>query len=62
VEVSHLVGTTIGDAECAALAESLSGLEPADDIEVSGTYRRRVAVTLAIRALRDANEKARATT
>ena len=62
VDVSHLVGTTIGDAECAALAESLSGLEPADDIEVSGTYRRRVAVTLAIRALRDANEKARATT
>ena len=62
VDVSHLVGTTIGDAEYAALAESLSGLEPADDIEVSGTYRRRVAVTLALRALRDANEKAGATT
>jgi CO/xanthine dehydrogenase FAD-binding subunit len=62
VDVSHLVGTTIGEAECAVVAESLSGLEPADDIEVSGTYRRRVAVTLALRALRDANEKARATT
>jgi len=62
VDVSHLVGTTIGEAECAVVAESLSGLEPADDIEVSGTYRRRVAVTLALRALRDANERARATT
>ena len=62
VDVSHLVGTTIGDAGYAAVAESLSGLEPADDIEVSGTYRRRVAATLALRALRDANEKARATT
>jgi carbon-monoxide dehydrogenase medium subunit len=61
VDVSHLVGTTIGDAEYAAVAESLSGLEPFDDIEVSATYRRRVAVTLAIRALRDANEKAGAT-
>ncbi len=62
VDVSHVVGTTIGEAECAAVAESLSGLDPAGDVEVSGTYRRRVAVTLAIRALRDANEKARATT
>jgi aerobic carbon-monoxide dehydrogenase medium subunit len=62
VDVSHLVGTTIGDAELAAVAESLSGLEPPDDIEASGTYRRRVAVTLALRALRDAHEKARATT
>ena len=35
------------------------GARPADDIEVSGTYRRRVAATLALRALRDANEKAR---
>jgi CO/xanthine dehydrogenase FAD-binding subunit len=62
VDVSHLVGTTIGDAEYAAVAETLSGLEPADDIEVSGTYRRRVAATLALRALREANERARATT
>ena len=61
VDVSHLIGTTIGDVEYAAVAESLSALDPADDVEVSGTYRRRVAVTLAIRALRDANEKARAT-
>jgi carbon-monoxide dehydrogenase medium subunit len=62
VDVSHLVGTTVGEAECAAVADSLSGLEPADDIEVGGTYRRRVAVTLALRALRDANERAGATT
>ncbi len=61
VDVSHLVGTTLGEPDVAAVAESLSGLEPADDIEVSGTYRRRVAVTLALRALGDAHEKARAT-
>jgi CO/xanthine dehydrogenase FAD-binding subunit len=60
VGVSHLVGTTLGDSECAAVAESLSELEPAGDIEVSGTYRRQVAVTLAVRALRDAHEQARA--
>jgi CO/xanthine dehydrogenase FAD-binding subunit len=62
VDVSHLVGTTIGDEEYAAVGESLSGLNPAADIEVSGTYRRRVAVTLALRALRDAHEQASATT
>ena len=62
VDVAHLVGTTIGDDGYAAVAESLSRLEPADDIEVSGTYRRRVAATLALRALRDANEQARAKT
>jgi CO/xanthine dehydrogenase FAD-binding subunit len=58
VDVSHLVGTKIGDGELAAVAESLSGLEPTDDIEAGATYRRRVAVTLALRALRDANETA----
>lgn len=61
VDVSHLVGTTVGEAERGAIAELLSGLEPADDIEVSGAYRRRVAATLAVRALVDAHEKASAT-
>ena len=61
VDVSHLVGTPIGDGERAAVAESLAALEPEDDIEVSGAYRKRVAVTLALRALHDAHEKASAT-
>ncbi len=61
VDVSHLVGTSIGESERAAVAESLAGIEPEDDIEVSGAYRKRVAVTLALRALHDAHEKASAT-
>jgi CO/xanthine dehydrogenase FAD-binding subunit len=61
VDVSHLVGTTIGESERAAVAESLAGIEPEDDIEVSGAYRKRVAVTLALRALHDAYGKASAT-
>jgi len=61
VDVSHLVGTSIGETERAAVAESLAGIEPEDDIEVSGAYRKRVAVTLALRALHDAHEKASAT-
>ncbi|WP_411278257.1 FAD binding domain-containing protein [Gaiella sp.] len=58
VDVSHLVGTSIGESERAAVVESLAGIEPEDDIEVSGAYRKRVAVTLALRALHDAREKA----
>ena len=60
-DVSHLVGTSIGESERATVAESLAGIEPEDDIEVSGAYRKRVAVTLALRALHDAHEKASAT-
>ncbi len=41
------------------VAESLSRARAADDIEVSGTYRRRVAATLALRALRDAQRAKR---
>ena len=61
VDVTHLLGTTIGDGVRAAVAEALDALEPEDDIEVSGAYRKRVAVTLALRALHDAHEKASAT-
>lgn len=59
VDVSHLVGTTGDVAALAALADLLARLEPLDDIEVSGTYRSRVAVTLAKRALGDAFSGAR---
>ena len=58
VDVSHLVGTAI-DVAIDAVADLLAGLDPPDDIEVSGTYRRRVAVTLARRALSDAFDGAR---
>lgn len=61
VDVSHLVGTSIGESERSAVAEVLAGIEPEDDIEVSAAYRKRVAVTLALRALKDAHEKASAT-
>ncbi len=62
VDVSHLVGAPFdGAAARAALVDALAGLDPAGDIEASGTYRRRVAVTLALRALQDANAKAGAT-
>ena len=43
-----------------ALDELLAGIDPADDIEVSAAYRRRVAPVLARRALREAAERARA--
>lgn len=43
----------------AALDELLAGLEPEDDVEVSASYRRRVAPVLARRALRDAAERAK---
>ena len=42
-----------------ALEDLLAGIEPADDVEVSAGYRRRVAPVLARRALRDAVEDAR---
>jgi carbon-monoxide dehydrogenase medium subunit len=42
-----------------ALEDLLAGIEPADDVEVSAAYRRRVAPVLARRALRDAAADAR---
>jgi carbon-monoxide dehydrogenase medium subunit len=42
-----------------AVHELLSSLEPADDVEVSAAYRRRVAPVLARRALREAAGRAR---
>jgi carbon-monoxide dehydrogenase medium subunit len=42
-----------------ALDGLLASIEPADDIEVSAVYRRRVAHVLARRALREATERAR---
>lgn len=59
VDVVQLVGTPVRDGELEGIADLLAGLEPEDDIEVSGRYRKRVAVSLARRALRDATANAR---
>ena len=61
VDVSGLIGaapspTAIADAVRAALAD----IDIGSDLHVSASYRRRVAVTLAIRALGDAMAEARA--
>ncbi len=59
VDVSHLIGTTGDAAALATVIDALADLEPQSDIEVSGVYRSRVAVTLAQRALADAFDEAR---
>jgi carbon-monoxide dehydrogenase medium subunit len=59
VDVSHLVGTSVGDGELDGIADLLADLGPRDDVEVSGRYRKRVAASLARRALRDAADHAR---
>ena len=59
VDVSHLVGSDVGDPELDALTDLLADLEPPADIQAGSVYRRRVAVTLARRALADARDGAR---
>jgi carbon-monoxide dehydrogenase medium subunit len=58
VDVSRLVGAPLDGAVLDAVADLLTDIEPLDDIEVSGAYRRRVATTLARRALSDAFDDA----
>jgi carbon-monoxide dehydrogenase medium subunit len=43
-----------------ALEDLLSGIDPPDDVEASAAYRRRVALVIARRALREATARARA--
>jgi carbon-monoxide dehydrogenase medium subunit len=51
-EIPHRVhGNLLEDG---ALDEALAGIDPPDDIEATGAYRRRVAPVLARRALADA--------
>jgi carbon-monoxide dehydrogenase medium subunit len=52
-------GSRLDEATLDAVVASLGTLDPPDDIEVSGAYRRRVGATLARRALRDAATRAR---
>jgi CO/xanthine dehydrogenase FAD-binding subunit len=57
-DVSQLVGTQVGDVELESLAGSLADIDPPTDIEASSEHRRRLALTLARRAVRDAAENA----
>jgi CO/xanthine dehydrogenase FAD-binding subunit len=43
-----------------AVSAALAGIEPLSDLHASGAYRRRVAVSLAVRAILDADKDARA--
>jgi aerobic carbon-monoxide dehydrogenase medium subunit len=58
-ETPYLVDASAALQDEAALDGVLDGIRPEDDIEVSATYRRRVAPVLARRALRDAADRAR---
>jgi carbon-monoxide dehydrogenase medium subunit len=51
-------GTSLDEDTLARVTALLDQLDPPDDIEVSGTYRRRVAGVLARRALLDAAARA----
>ena len=51
-------GSSFDEATLAAVTAAIDRLDPPDDIEVSGTYRRRVAGVLARRALLDAAARA----
>lgn len=53
-------GSVLDEQSLARVTSLIDELEPPDDIEVSGTYRRRVAGALARRALLDAAARAAA--
>jgi carbon-monoxide dehydrogenase medium subunit len=60
VDLGEIVlGTSLDEATLDAVAGVLDTLEPPDDVEVSGTFRLRVARTLARRALQQAAARAR---
>ncbi len=55
-----LVGTRLTPASVhSAVAEAMSDIETASDLNASADYRRRAAATLAVRAIMDAHEDAR---
>jgi CO/xanthine dehydrogenase FAD-binding subunit len=57
--VPQLEGTALEEDALAELDSLFAELEPADGVGVSGTYRRRVARSLARRALADAHAAAK---
>jgi CO/xanthine dehydrogenase FAD-binding subunit len=55
-----LMGSRISEASARdAIAEALKPIEPLADLHASADYRRRAALTLAVRAVLDANAQAR---
>ena len=61
LDVSSLVGTWLDHASAAeAINAACAGIEAMSDLHASATYRRRVAVTLGIRALEQARANAAA--
>ena len=60
LDTAALRGSALEDDALAELDGELAGLDPPGDIEVSGSYRKRVARSLARRALLDALDAARA--
>ncbi|MYZ47265.1 FAD binding domain-containing protein [Propylenella binzhouense] len=56
---SALAGTRLADSDIAeAIADDIAGLDTMSDLHASGAYRRRVARTLAMRAVAEAREEA----
>jgi CO/xanthine dehydrogenase FAD-binding subunit len=61
LDVSSLVGTKLDRASAAeAVNAACAGIEAMSDLHASAAYRRRVAVTLGIRALEQARDNAAA--
>jgi CO/xanthine dehydrogenase FAD-binding subunit len=61
LDVSSLVGTKLDHASAAdAVNAACADIEAMSDLHASGAYRRRVAVTLGIRALEQARDNAAA--
>jgi carbon-monoxide dehydrogenase medium subunit len=58
-DTPHRIDAAAALEDVSAVDHLLAPLEPADDIEVSAAYRRRVAPVLARRALEEATERAR---
>ncbi len=55
----QLMGTTLDPKTVdAAVRDALAGIEPLSDLHASATYRRRAAISLAVRAVADARERA----
>ena len=58
----QLIGTTLDEAAVKnAVRAALSDIEPLDDLHASAEYRRRAAVSLAMRAIADARANAQGT-
>ena len=59
-QTPYRVDASAAIADEGMLEDLLSGMDPADDVEASADYRRRVAPVLARRALREAAARAQA--